>query len=371
VLRGPRESRLRGPYQGAGDTMTGLSHTHRQRDLFELHRCSFGLIRQGESLNEETRTARFVASTSDIDSYGEVVEQYWDLKRFRANPVILFGHNRGGAGFWGDGLNTQAESLPVGHATSIDVVNGQLELDVKFADEKASPLAPLVWEGLKQGTIRSVSVGFMPGARSREERGEDEVVYHVGSAAEPNELYEVSIVVIPANASAVMKDAQLSGNHAGETPPRAAEGVRMDPEKKLADLEARLEARTAELATVTGQLQVVMAEFGAEREGHAATKVALDVAEKGRKAAELSGIEAEVNAVIGTKIAPAEVADQVELRTLWGKERWEKAIAARPDLKILEAVVPEDKTAKNTAASGRRVAKNLLAAANKAAEAGN
>jgi HK97 family phage prohead protease len=338
--------------------------------MTELRRCSLALAARGSSLNEETRSARFVASTADVDSYGEVVEQYWDLARFRANPVILFAHNRGCAGFWGDALNSQVEALPVGKATVVEVVGSQLEIEVQIVDEKASPLAEYVWQGMKQGTLRTVSVGFMPGERVREERQSDSVVYHIGTAKEPNELYEVSIVVIPANAAAVMKAApiqqELPGIHAGEQPPPAAERVRMDPEQIRA-LQAQLEARTAELATATGRAEAAESELDAEKKAHDATKAELKAANDARDATEKAAIEAEVKALSGVKFLPAELEDEIEIRTRKGAEYWRARMDARSALGYTEQSIAADKTAKNAVAAGRRRASTLLQAAHKAA----
>ena len=39
--------------------------------------------------DEETRSIEVTASSAALDSYDEIVEQDWDLTRYRANPIVL------------------------------------------------------------------------------------------------------------------------------------------------------------------------------------------------------------------------------------------------------------------------------------------
>lgn len=138
------------------------------------------------AVREETREADFVASTDAVDSYGEIVDQSWDLTRYKANPVILWSH--------------QSRELPIGQSTRTEVVDGQLECTVRFASEKANPKAEQVWQGFKEGTIRALSVGFDPKTvRVDMRNGQDVVV------CSDNELMEISVVSIPANPEALAK----------------------------------------------------------------------------------------------------------------------------------------------------------------------
>jgi len=84
----------------------------------------------GEALRAATdaREADVIASTADVDSYGEiVVPSGIDLSRYRANPVVLYGHSS-----W---------DMPVGSAKDVRVEDGKLRATVRFVDASASPLA--------------------------------------------------------------------------------------------------------------------------------------------------------------------------------------------------------------------------------------
>lgn len=139
------------------------------------------------SLNESNRTCDFVASTDTVDSYGEIVDQSWDLGRFNANPVILYAHNR--------------SSLPIGRATRCEVVNGQLECTIEFATAAANPMAEQIWQLVRSKMLRAVSVGFIPGKMTTEYRpGFGDVV-----VLRENKLREISVVTLPANPDALAK----------------------------------------------------------------------------------------------------------------------------------------------------------------------
>ncbi len=192
---------------------------------------AFGL----KTLNDEERTVDFIASTDALDSYEEVVEQDWNLKRFKKNPVVLFGH--------------QSRDLPVGSCTRCEVVKAgdkmQLECTVKFADAAANPMAEQVWQSVKQGTLRAVSVGFTPGD-VRFEKRDGKGVYVLSK----NELHEISVVPIPANPEALAKmrsKARAAATDEGSTGPSAQEKADMDLTEALAKI-SELKTSGAELA---------------------------------------------------------------------------------------------------------------------------
>jgi HK97 family phage prohead protease len=149
----------------------------------DILRLSYGF--EVRALVEDTRSVDVIASTAAIDGYGEIVAQDWDLKRFLANPVVLYGHN--------------AWDMPIGYATDVRVDDGKLRATLNFVDEKASPTAERVWQGIRQGSLRAVSVGFRAGQVTSRSVGEREVLVLTG-----NELLEISVVPLPANPEAVM-----------------------------------------------------------------------------------------------------------------------------------------------------------------------
>ena len=143
--------------------------------------------------------ASFIASTSTSDRYGDVIDQAsWNLEGYKKNPVIL--------------LNHRQDMLPIGRASNVSVVNGQLEIDVEFDmnDELGASVARKVDEGF----LTAVSVGFQPTkAAMRSELPKDHKAFgKSGMYYEDAELLEVSVVTIPANSEAVAK------NHKGMIP---------------------------------------------------------------------------------------------------------------------------------------------------------
>lgn len=121
-----------------------------------------------------------VASTNATDRHGEVVDNNgWDLKAYKKNPVILWGHDHNEPAIgtakkvWVDGQGKRAKLMiqPILH----DVT------------EKARAIKELV----DRGIIKTLSVGFKP------------LESPDGVTFTKNELLEVSMVNVPANAEAM------------------------------------------------------------------------------------------------------------------------------------------------------------------------
>lgn len=138
-------------------------------------------------------TQTFVASTADVDRMDDIVEQFWDLKDFLKNPVVLWAHRQ--------------DLLPVGRAPGTEVKDGKLILPVQF-DTKHEP-GKSVAEAVEDEFVNAVSVGFKPGAvqlRSNlpdddPRQGESGVVF--GTEDKPNILLEVSVLPVPAHGDAL------------------------------------------------------------------------------------------------------------------------------------------------------------------------
>ena len=135
------------------------------------------------SETEEDRTLKFIISNEAEDSYKDVVSSDgWDLKRYKSNPVVLWAHDH--------------RQPPVAKAVSIGVEGGNLVAEAKFADAETYAFADTVYKLLKAGFLKATSVGFFPTEWSYdEERG--------GYNLLKNELYEFSIVPVPANPEAL------------------------------------------------------------------------------------------------------------------------------------------------------------------------
>lgn len=138
----------------------------------------------------ESRTLDFTISNETADSYKDVVSaDGWNLERFTKNPVVLWAHNRG--------------ILPVGKASDVRVDGDALKASAEFATKEQNPFAENVFQMLKAGFLKAVSVGFIPLEWTwDDERG--------GYNFLKNELFEFSVVPVPANPDA-LQNALKSG----------------------------------------------------------------------------------------------------------------------------------------------------------------
>ncbi len=280
---------------------------------------SHGLVVR--AVDDKKRSARFVASTEAIDSYGEIVEQSWDLARYLTNPVVLFGH--------------QSRELPIGKATDVGLVNGQLEATIVFASAAANPKAENVWQSVQEGTLCAVSVGFNPRDIRVEMRNGEEVLVLAN-----NELFEISVVPIPANHEALAKmrakavETARNKLKAADSAAEPKESTNMATEKELT---ASLEQKSAELTESTKLVSAERAKADVLNERcktlETERKAQQDRADK--LASEL--VARDLDALIGSKISPAEKPGLVKLAALSPELYGEQltAIKARPDMKML------------------------------------
>lgn len=121
-----------------------------------------------------------IASTNSIDRHGEVVDNNgWDLKAFKKNPVILWGHDH------------TEPAIGVSKKTWVEGTGKKAKLMIQpllhDVTEKARAIKALV----DMGVIKTLSVGFKP------------LESPDGITFTKNELLEVSMVNVPANADAM------------------------------------------------------------------------------------------------------------------------------------------------------------------------
>ena len=157
-------------------------------------------IRQTDE-QKEARKVTFVASDATRDSAGTVLNpKGWDLKRFNSNGIIGYQHKVYGG--WDD---TDNPDNVIGKGFAY-VDGDKLMVDVDFEPAEINPLADKIYQKILFGSLKAVSVGFLPlgkGAwgEGKEALGEEnETYYYAGQ-----ELLEVSVVNIPANPKALKK----------------------------------------------------------------------------------------------------------------------------------------------------------------------
>jgi len=152
------------------------------------------------SIDEDTRTAEFVAATENgVDTWQgrEFLRMSGaNLKRFRKNPVVLDAHDR-----W----STRAV---IGDA-KLTLAGRELLASVRFA---TTAHADEIWQLVRDGFVRAVSVGFIPDAKQTvrlkdgESDGEGEArIQGPATVIKSWELLEISVVPVPADADAIRR----------------------------------------------------------------------------------------------------------------------------------------------------------------------
>ncbi|WP_257164675.1 HK97 family phage prohead protease [Bradyrhizobium sp. SRS-191] len=138
----------------------------------------------------DSRTVSFVFSDGSVDRYGDTINpRGWVLEAFNANPVALFGHD------------TSSVENVIGRASNVRMEGDRLVGDIEFMSGDVNPNAEAVFQMVKAGFLRTVSVGFQPidwvASKDRSRPG--------GIDFKKQELVEISIVPVPANANALIQ----------------------------------------------------------------------------------------------------------------------------------------------------------------------
>lgn len=136
------------------------------------------------SVDDKAKSVKFIISTNQEDRYGEIVDQEsWDFKSYNKNPLVLWGHDP-----------SSPENV-LGTATELTIdPTGTNTTALLTFDDDINPKAGLIFNQIKKGTLRTVSVGFINHTYNTEE---DTPVL------KDNELLEISVVPIPANSGAI------------------------------------------------------------------------------------------------------------------------------------------------------------------------
>jgi HK97 family phage prohead protease/HK97 family phage major capsid protein len=134
------------------------------------------------SQNASTIKIRGMASTKDIDRVGDIVEpDAWTkggLKNYTKNPIILFNHDY---------------NKPIGKGTDFRVTKDGLEITAEI-----SKADPYIAQLIEDGVLSTFSIGFkVKDADYMKDTG--------GLLIKDVELFEVSVVSVPANQAATFE----------------------------------------------------------------------------------------------------------------------------------------------------------------------
>ena len=154
--------------------------------------------------DEEKRTITFIASDDTKDTAGTVLNQdNWDLTRFNKNGVIGYQHKVYGG--WDD---TDNPDNVIGKGFAY-IEDKKLMVDITFEPAEINPLAEKIFQKILFGSLRAVSVGFLPIGQGRFGEGQDSNTYYFAG----QELLEVSVVNIPANPNALKKSLEAESEY--------------------------------------------------------------------------------------------------------------------------------------------------------------
>lgn len=157
-----------------------------------------GEVRKFAKNVEETREIEFVFSDETRDSYNTVLlAKNWDLDRFNKCGVAFYNHNS----------HSNDPDMMIGSARAW-VENGKLLGVIKFEAGDVNQLAEKIFRKILAGTVRAVSVGFIPKTRGSWGKGDEDCggkneTYYYGRC----ELLEISVVNVPANKNALVRSA--------------------------------------------------------------------------------------------------------------------------------------------------------------------
>ena len=282
-------------------------------------------------IDAEKRTAEFTAATEGgVDTWSG--RQYLRMKglklnRFKRNPVILDSHDR---------FTTDAV---VGRAVETRVEDSELVVIVEFAK---TPRAENAWQLVAGGFLRALSVGFIPlkiktvqpdetdSSGAVEIKGPAEIVQQW-------ELYEISVVPVPADMDAVRRGlaheellkkeqgmaketvppapAPSAADAAQASPPKTEAGQSAAPQLRVIDDAALLERSRVELikAYMPQGMEVQRDLFIANKTSAEDARLAFLI-EATKRAAPAGTPEPKPPAK--TEAAPAEVSDEVLARSI-------------------------------------------------------
>jgi len=137
-----------------------------------------------KAIDFDNRIAPIVISTGAVDRSRDIVNpDGWELDDYRANPIVLFGHDH-----W---------SFPIGQSLDTASMGGRLVALAQFAAREESPEADTAFQLIAGRYLRGVSPGFRPleWTYNEERQGVD---------YERQLLLEASIVPVPDNQEALV-----------------------------------------------------------------------------------------------------------------------------------------------------------------------
>jgi HK97 family phage prohead protease len=163
-----------------------------REDFYDLarHNAAAGaaLARLGSIVRSSalgSRTRRFCFSDGSEDRMGDKINvRGWETANFLRNPVCLYAHD--------------SSAPPVGKVVNIFVSGDRLMGDIRFVPPEIYEFGDTIFKLIDAEFLNSVSVGFAP---LEFEFADD----RYGINFQREELLEISVVPVPANAHALIE----------------------------------------------------------------------------------------------------------------------------------------------------------------------
>ena len=207
------------------------------------------------------------ASTNDTDRAGDVIEkEAWEkggLDNYTNNPVVLFNHDY---------------NRPIGRATGLETDDRGLKITANIS-KSAGDVTNLV----KEGILRGLSVGFRV-------RDADYIEETDGLKISDAELFEISVVSVPANQSATFSVAKAFDTQQ-EYDEWKKQFVKIPEAIKPQDTDVSLSSRKKTMSEKIEDFN--LGEFAKKVASETAAKIAMQHAESKAKAEEEAVVEAE------------------------------------------------------------------------------
>jgi len=207
------------------------------------------------------------ASTNDTDRAGDVIEkEAWEkggLDNYTNNPVVLFNHDY---------------NRPIGRATGLETDDRGLKITANIS-KSAGDVTNLV----KEGILRGLSVGFRV-------RDADYIEETDGLKISDAELFEISVVSVPANQSATFSVAKAFDTQQ-EYDEWKKQFVKIPEAIKPQDTDVSLSSRKKTMSEKIEDFN--LEEFAKKVASETAAKIAMQHAESKAKAEEEAVVEAE------------------------------------------------------------------------------
>lgn len=209
-------------------------------------------VRKAES---DERKLTFVASDGSRDTAGTVLNvNGWDLERFNRNGIIGYQHK-----VYGGYDDTENPDNVIGKGYAY-VEGGRLMVDVEFEPAEINPLAEKIYQKLLFGSLKAVSVGFLPIGRGSWGKGEESLegdnptYYYAGQ-----ELLEVSVVNIPANPNALRKGLEGIEDELEQLKKEAEEVIPEPVPEEAEETEEVEDTKAAEVNTLAIERELLIA----------------------------------------------------------------------------------------------------------------